>query len=133
MKNNVRNYIAVFFLTMLFSCDSAKQDQQQLEDTIAAVNAKCPTLLDSETQFDGIELKDEKTILYKYTLVNVFVSAVDTHQFYKDMWPGILSTIKVSPEMQKLREQEMNVQYQYNDKNNQPIYTFKVFPKDYLH
>lgn len=116
----------------LWDCSNAENDKQALKQKIDQINQKCPTLIDSETQLDGIELKGEHTIMYKYTLVHASVLAIDTHQFYLAMWPGILSTIRVSPEMQKLRDNEMTVYYKYRDAYNKEIYTFKITPRDYL-
>ncbi|MDI1353634.1 MAG: hypothetical protein PSX36_01860 [bacterium] len=88
-------------------------------------------MVDSETQLDGIELKNAHTILYNYTLIHTTVAAIDTHQFYLSMWPGILSTIRVSPEMQELRDNKMSVWYHYRDGYQKDIYTFKISPSDY--
>ena len=62
-------------------------------------------MIDSETKFEGIEFIETNKIIYKFTLINLSVQNVDTTQFKLALWPGILSTIKISSEMKKLREE----------------------------
>ncbi len=126
------NYLLLFSgLLLLTACDDQKSFRNELEQTVETINKKCPTLLDSETKIEGVEIIEPNTLVYKYTLVNVLKQNVDTHQFYMTLWPGILSTIKISPEMKKLRENNTIIQYVYQDKFKNPFYTFTVKPKDY--
>lgn len=83
-------------------------------------------MIDSETRLDGIEVKAPNTLVYKYTLINLLAQSVDTVQFYRLLWPGIISTIKLSGEMKKLRDANTTIEYLYQDKNNAPIYTFRI-------
>jgi hypothetical protein len=128
-----RPWAAILLFGLLFSScgENGRQETAELEEIVKKVNAKCPTLLDSETEFNGIDLVNEKTIRYKYTLINASAAAIDTHAFRAAMWPGILSTIRVSEEMKKLREQQLHVEYFYQDKYKVPVYTFKIRPSDY--
>ncbi len=129
----IRSVFFLFFsLIVLSACEGIEQDVAEMEDDIEKINKRCPVLIDSETQLDGIQLLDNNIIKYNYTLINVFVTNLDTHQFNLAMWPGILSTIRVSPEMQKFRDNKMSIQYFYRDRNHTPVYTFKVSPTDYL-
>ena len=127
-------FLFLLFVSMLAltACEGPEQDVAEMEDDIEKINNRCPVLIDSETQLDGIQLLDNNIIKYNYTLINVFASNLDTHQFNLAMWPGILSTIRVSPEMQKFRDNRMSIQYFYRDRNHAPVYTFKVSPSDYL-
>ena len=88
-------------------------------------------MVDSETRIDGIGIRGKNTVVYKYTLVNVLARNVDTLAFRQAAWLGILSLIKVSPDLKELRDQQTRFEYCYNDKLNTPIYTFKIYPKDY--
>lgn len=69
--------------------------------------------------------------MYRYTLVNLLASNVDTVQFYRALWPGIITNIRTSIEMKKLRETNTLIEYYYQDKTNTPIYTFHISPADY--
>ena len=88
-------------------------------------------MLDSETRIDGVQLLGENTLQYNYTLVNLLSQNVDTAQFRRALWPGILGMIRVSSDMQKLRDQNATIQYHYRDKQGGPIYTFVIRPEHY--
>ncbi len=124
--------IAILLLALNFlSCNILQGEDKSMEDQIAAINKKCPQMLDSETRIDKVELKVPNTIVYRYTLVNLLAENVDTLKFYKMLWPGLLSYIKVSDEMKNLRNSGSSVEYCYSDKKNKEVYRFKIGPKDY--
>ena len=56
---------------------------------------------------------------------------IDTATFRKALFPGLLSNIKISAEMKKLREHNTEVDYLYLDKNEKQVLTIKIYPKDY--
>jgi len=124
------NLVLIVAFALFVSCSDEAANMKELSRVAAEINEKCPQILDSETRIDGIEVKDPNTLVYKYTLVHV-TEKVDTVQFYRALWPGIISNIKVSAEMKKLREHNTIIEYFYQDKNNKPIYTFKITPADY--
>ena len=126
-------YRSLLFLPVLLlaACNSQSHEEDSLTGIVNEFNKKCPQMIDSETRIEGIDVKEPNTIIYKYTLVNLPLQNVDTSEFKKALLPGIISVIKLSPEMRTLRENATNFEYQYSDKFNKTIYTFKIFPKDY--
>ena len=113
-------------------CQPAGPPQKSLQEIAGALNKKCPQMIDSETRLDGVQIREEtNTVVYKYTLVNLLAENVDTLEFHRALWPGILSLIKTNPAMQVLREQKTRFEYYYQDKNNHFIYNFNVNPADY--
>jgi len=121
-------FVWIFLLT---ACDINSDNEVNLTEIATEFNKKCPQMIDSETRIDGIDIKEPNTIVYKYTLINLPAKNVDTIEFKKALFPGIISIIKLSPEMKPLRKNATNFEYQYSDKSNKTIYTFKIFPKDY--
>lgn len=119
------------FILLLAACSDEQLFVNDLKKISEDVNKKCPQMLDSETRLDGISVEEPNTLIYNYTLVNAEVSDADTHQFYLAMWPGLLSYIKVSKEMEKLRENQTIIHYVYKNKNDKLFYRFKIYPKDY--
>lgn len=122
---------SVFILLLFAQCKSGEQNAKELSAIVDELNKKCPQVIDSETRLDGLELKQPNTLVYKFTLLNLNVQQLDTHQFYLAMWPGLLSTIKVSKEMQELRDNKATIQYAYRDKAQQSVYVFTIHPEDY--
>lgn len=118
-------------LLLLAGCSQPGASAVPLQEIADNVNKKCPQMIDSETRLDGIAIKDNSTIVYKYTLVNVMKKNVDTAQFRSMMWPGLLSIIRTSPDLKTLRGQRINFDYDYRDKLDQLLYSFHITPKDY--
>lgn len=120
------------WIALFIGCsDPMIEHQKELVQIAEEVNAKCPQMLDSETRIDGIEVQSPNTLIYHYTLIKVDKNDVDTNQFYRMLWPGIISNIRTSIEMKKLRENNTMIEYSYHDKSNQLIYTFKIGPEHY--
>lgn len=125
-------FIYFFVMFCFYSCgNSVEKNMQNLSEIAKEINEKCPQMLDSETRLDGIEVKEPNTLVYRYTLINMRAKNIDTTQFYRAMWPGLISNIKVSLEMKKLRENQTHIEYFYQDKTNKEVYTFKIKPEDY--
>jgi hypothetical protein len=129
----ILNKYWLFSLTIVFlvSCQNQQGNSNELQKIVTSINKKCPQMLDSETRFDGMEFKEPNTLVYKYTLINASASNVDTTMFRKSMWPGLLSTVKISPEMQKLRDNKTTLEYLYKDKSNKSIHRFVITQDHY--
>lgn len=130
MKINVW-LLGVSVCLLFCRCATESIGGATLEEIAREFNKKCPQMIDSETKIDGIEIKEPNTIIYNYTLVNIIKQRVDTVEFNKQLRPGLISVIKLSPEMKKLRDINTNFEYAYYDKSHAFIYLFKISPLDY--
>jgi hypothetical protein len=130
MKMNV-TLLSVFVCLLFCSCANERSDGATIEEIAREFNKKCPQMIDSETKIDGIDIKEPNTIVYNYTLINLLKQKVDTAEFNKALRPGLISVIKLSPEMKKLRDNNTNFEYAYYDKSHAFIYRFKILPVDY--
>lgn len=120
------------FSFLLCACsDRSEKYMENLSGIAESINSKCPRMLDSDTRLDGIEIKEPNTLVYRYTLIRLDASLVDTGAFYRALWPGIISHIKISPEMKILRNEHTVIEYTYNDKSGKHIYTFRATPELY--
>jgi hypothetical protein len=125
-------WLLVAFVCLLFCrCATESSGGATLEEIAREFNKKCPQMIDSETKIDGIEIKEPNTIVYNYTLINLLKQNVDTTEFNRALRPGLISVIKLSPEMKKLRDNNANFEYAYYDKSHTFIYLFKILPADY--
>lgn len=118
-------------LLLFTRCNNQQASAEALSKTVAEMNKKCPQVIDSETRLDGLEFKAPNTLRYNYTLLHINLSILDTHQFRTLMWPGLLSTVKVSEQMKKLRDDQVTIEYYYQDLDKHPVYLFTIRPEDY--
>jgi hypothetical protein len=124
---------SLFFVACLLmaGCGQPEPVGPPLEEVVAEIQRKCPQMIDSETRLEAVGIKNNTDIIYQYTLVNLLVENVDTVEFRRALWPGILALIKTTPALKPLREQGIRFEYYYQDKNHNFIYTFKITPTDY--
>lgn len=119
-------------LSLLFvQCSNSGNPIAELEQIAENISENCPQMIDNETRLDKVDFKLPDTLTYHYALINLSAQNVDTTEFRRALFPGILSHIRVSSEMKKLRDNNIVICYAYKDKNNRPIYTFKITPDHY--
>lgn len=127
----VRFKSLIIIIVVCFTNCSSPAGEKSVVQMVTELNKKCPQMIDSETRLDKIDVKEPNTLVYKYTLINLPVENVDTALFYKAMWPGLLSFVKVAKEMKGLRDNQGTVEYLYNDRAGKLIYQFKIGPQEY--
>lgn len=115
----------------LLGCSVEQSQTEQLQQSLKTVNDKCPQMIDAETRLDAVLFRAPGTIIYKYTLVNLQRERVDTAEFRRALWPGILGSVRAGEAMKPFRENLMTMEYHYSDRLNKIIYNFKVSPKEY--
>lgn len=125
--------LAILVCCMLAACmsDATSDYQDWLSERVNSINQKCPQMLDSETRIDGLQLVEPNTLVYNCTLVRLSVSAGDTAEFKRAVWPGLLSSVRVSRDFKKLRANNTNICFRFAGKEHQPICTIKITPEDY--
>lgn len=119
------------FILLLSSCNSQEGVDNKALKVVAQFNSKCPMMIDQETRMDGIEVKNGNTIVYKYTLINLFAAKVDTARFNLALRPGIINTIKTNAELNELKRIKSSFEYYYKDREGKFIYSFVITPEDY--
>lgn len=124
--------LACMILSFVFAgCEPPETIDNKALKVVSNFNSKCPMMIDKETRMDGIEVKNGNTIVYKYTLINLFASKVDTALFNKALRPGIIETIKTNAELAELKRIKSSFEYYYKDRENKFIYSFVITPEDY--
>lgn len=114
------------------SCENSIKEEASIEAEVARINKNCPKMLDEETRLEKVVFTKPSRIVYNYSLVNLQKENVDTTEFRRALWPGILSTIRVDKSMEDLRENRIHFEYRYYDRSKELIYIFKIAPENYL-
>ena len=104
--------------------------EQSLAQTSSEMNKKLPMMIDKGTRLDTVTPAPNKTLVYKYTLVDIAKLRIDVAKVQKTLKPTILEAYKTNPEMQKLRASEISLKFQYYDKNGAFITDVEVHPSD---
>jgi len=130
MKKNL-TIISLLLCVVFSQCTNPESIDKKALKVVTQFNSKCPLMIDAETRMDGIEVKGDNTIKYKYTLINLNVEKVDTAKFNAALRPGIITTIKTDTELAELRRINCSFEYYYKDRDNKFIYSFIITPNDY--
>ena len=94
-------------------------------------NKSCPMMLDSETRLDNVTALPDKHFQYTYTLVNLTKETIDTLQLKSVLTPSIINSIKTSPQMKFIRDNEMTLNYYYKDKDGNYLFHIPISPQQY--
>jgi hypothetical protein len=130
----MKKLLAIAALACVFifcQCTNPESIDKKALKVVTQFNSKCPLMIDAETRMDGIEVKGENTIKYRYTLINLTLEKVDTAKFNVALRPGIIAAIKTDAELAELRRINCSFEYYYNDRDNKFIYSFVITPNDY--
>jgi hypothetical protein len=101
-----------------------------LMEAAGEVNKTCPIRIDSETRLDNTIALPNK-FQYNYTLVNVEKKDIDTLKLKALVTPGIVNSVKSSPEMKFIRDNKVIINYYYRDKNGVYLLQIPVTPAQY--
>ncbi|MDR2065226.1 MAG: zinc ribbon domain-containing protein [Prevotellaceae bacterium] len=127
-KNNMAFVIAFFlvcFIVKLIFFNAPAVDKELLQ-TASEMNKMCPVMVDSETRLDNTSVKPGKVFQYNYTLVNMSKDNVDTVELKNILEPGIINSLKSSPDMQYQRDHNVTLNYSYKDKNGFHLFVITV-------
>lgn len=93
------------------------------------LNRSLPVMLDAETQFTSATV-DQSTLTYHYKLINQDISQLDVPKFSTLLNEQLIKTGCARADVQKIMASGMSIDYEYVDKNNQPITTVHFHQSD---
>ncbi|MDR2005403.1 MAG: zinc ribbon domain-containing protein [Prevotella sp.] len=102
-----------------------------LMESAGELNKSCPVMVDEETRFDNAIAMPNKTFQYNYTLLNFEKESTDTILIKSALEPGILNSVRTSPEMKYLRDNKITFRYYYKDKNSAYLFRINILPEQY--
>lgn len=121
-------YLFIALSAVIFPFCSGSVDNQ-LKKIAEEANETSPKLLDQWTRLDSCEAIPNKNIRYYHTVSGVVIS--DTTLFKSNLKPQIVSVAKTNPDMKFFRENDVTMQYQYNDESGNYIFSIIISPQDY--
>lgn len=121
-------YLLIAFGLTIFPFCTGSVDNE-LKKIAEEANKTTPRLLDQWTRLDSCKALPNKNIRYFHTVNDVVIS--DTTVFKSNLKPQVISVIKTSPDMKFFRENDVTMQYQYNDQSGRYIFSLIVSPQDY--
>lgn len=102
-----------------------------LTNTANEMNKTLPMNVDSATRLDTTIGGPGKRFTYIYTLLTVGKTNVDLPLLQNNMRPQIIANYKTSDRMKVFRDQNVELNYEYKDKDGNVLFTIAVSPKDF--
>ena len=102
----------------------------ELVKTANEINKHVPIIIDSLTTFDNVNALKGNTLQYNYTL-KTEKSAVDTTELIKIAKEGLLEQLKKNPKASYFKQNNIEIQANYTDKNGIQICKVVVLPNEY--
>lgn len=103
--------------------------------TVAAetANKKLPMMVDADTRLDKVEVGDgtNNVLIYDYTIPNMTKNQIDAPALQKNLLPRLIDNYRTNNVMQRLREENVELDYHYVDKNGDFIFEQAISPKDF--
>jgi hypothetical protein len=102
----------------------------ELVKTANEINKHAPIVIDSLTTFDNVNALKGNVFQYNYT-INVEKSAVDTAELLKIGKESLVEQLKNNPKTSYFRDNKIEIQANYSDKNGKQICKIVVLPNEY--
>ena len=95
------------------------------------MNKSCPMMVDEETRLDKVTLPSKTVFQYNYTLINYEKTEIDTVKIKSNLEQNIIQLIKTNPQMEYQRQNNVTMNYIYNDKNGDYLMSIIITPELY--
>lgn len=102
-----------------------------LMETASEINKSCPIMIDNATRLDNAIALPENVFQYNHTLVGMIKDSINITELENYLKPTITNFVKTNPDMQKMRENKVTVNYYYKDKTGVYLFTISVKPEQY--
>jgi hypothetical protein len=95
------------------------------------MNAGVPRQLDQNIRLDETVAGPGNRFTYRVTFLNLSKTDIDIADFVAHMKPELINAYKTHPDMEALRKEEVELRYQYRDKDGNQLGTIIISPKDF--
>ena len=116
--------------TMFQRSNSISFDKSLVEFS-KKMNATLPMQVDKETRLDATMAGPGRQLIYLYTLVHVSGDNVDQSNFVGVLRPQLINSYKTSPGMAAFRSKNVELHYEYRDKEGKVVAAIAISPKDF--
>ena len=104
---------------------------QVLVELSKKINTTLPMQVDRETRIDSTVAGPGNRFTYLFTLVNFTGDVFDSAEFIEAKRKELINGYRTNPSMAELRRRQVELTYQYRDKNGNAVATIVVSPKDF--
>lgn len=119
--------LAFYGVQQLFKPDMEKE----LKKVAVEINKQSPIQVDHLTRLDSASSKGKTNLIYYYTLLETERSEVNFDTVNKYIRSGIIENLKINPDVQVFRDNNVTLDYNYFDRNGEFVTEISVTPDLY--
>ena len=132
MKKSLLILSIVFSSILITQCDSDKKAiNKKLTEMASNLNESAPVMLDDFTRFDNATVTGDNVFQYNYTVLNT----QNPDSLIKEVENSLIKNIKLefntNPQLLFFKENNISIDYVYNDENNQVILRIQIDSSNY--
>ena len=107
-----------------------KSVDARLKELAEETNEMCPRMLDQWTRLDSCVAQSGFAMRYYHSIVGELI-VTDTTLFKSKLEPQIISAMKTNPDVKFYKDNDITMEYQYNDTEGKYIFSMIITPGNY--
>lgn len=125
--------LSIILITVLFTqCDSEKQAiHKTLSEMAINLNESAPVMLDHFTRFDSAAVTTDNLFQYNYTVLNTQNADSLINVVEGSLKENIKQEFNTNPQLFFFKENNVSIEYVYNDENKQVIRRIQIDSSNY--
>ncbi|MBF6597665.1 MAG: hypothetical protein ITF98_05500 [Fermentimonas sp.] len=132
MKKSLLILSIVIFSILITQCESdRKAINKKLTEMANNLNESAPVMLDDFTRFDNAAVTSDNVFQYNYTVLNT----QNPDSLIKEVENSLIKNIKLefntNPQLLFFKENNISIEYVYNDENKQLIRRMQIDSSNY--
>lgn len=132
MNNIFKPILLILFSVLLTCCNSSdKAINKELNETAVNLNLSAPVMLDDYTRFDGASVSPDNIFIYRYTVLNTSNPDSLINVVEASLRENIRKEFSENPQLAFFKENNVVLEYVYNDENKHTIRLLRINPEDY--
>ena len=132
----MRKIIFIFSVLLLsfsfIQCNSKEKVlNKKLEEIAVNLNKSTPIMLDQYTRFEEALVMEGNKFRYRYTVLNTSNPDSLVEHGLESLKENIGKEFSSNPDLRIFKENNVTIEYVYNDENGRTIRSLQIVPEDY--
>jgi hypothetical protein len=104
---------------------------KKLSEMAAGLNESTPVMLDQYTRFEEASVSPDNVFRYRYTVLNTTNPDSLIENISQSLKENIKVAFSTNAELRIFKENNVVIEYIYNDENNRTLRSLQITPEDY--
>ncbi len=120
--------LLILFTTYQFVNNNKLSNSLLSKEVLEEANKNLPMKVSKDLQYDELLIGDNKTLHYKYSLINNTVQTIEINTIIQTFEDRTRQSICINPQTKILLKNLITLEYEFYDKNGFHVNTIKIEP-----